>query len=139
MHLYRIRKNQNRRRTRRGFTLMEIIIVVIIIALLATLVAPQLFQHFGRSQVRVAQAGVARVSSELRLYLADHGMSRIPNNFDLNTLVESGRLRAKDLLDPWGNPYGIMVPGEENIDFDIVSFGADGQPGGEDQDADIRG
>ena len=42
-----------------------------------------------------------------------------------------------DLLDPWGNPYVVLIPGEVNYDFDIVSYGADGQPGGEGEDSDI--
>jgi general secretion pathway protein G len=45
--------------------------------------------------------------------------------------------KADDLIDPWGNPYVMRVPGQTNYDFDIVSYGADGQPGGEGDDADI--
>jgi general secretion pathway protein G len=124
-------------RGRRGFTLLEILVVVMIIALLAALVTPRVWQHLGTSRVRVAEARAAQVATELRLYLADHGMTRVPGNFDLQVLVDAGRLRQKDLLDPWNNPFVLVAPGQENPDFDIVSFGADGQVGGEGQDADI--
>lgn len=133
------RPGRIRRARRRGFTLLEIVVVVIIIALLATLVAPRVFDNIGRSKQRVAQSGVAQIAQQVSLYMADNGMSRLPPNFDLMALTEGSRpyLRPRDLIDPWGNPYEIVVPGQENIDFDIISFGADGVPGGEDEDADV--
>lgn len=125
-----------RRAARRGFTLLEIIVVVVIIALLATMVAPRLFDNIGRSRVRVATSGVASIAQQVRIYMSDENLSRLPNNFNLNALVPK-YLRAKDLIDPWGNPFVIIIPGDENPDFDIVSFGADGVPGGDGEDADI--
>ncbi|HRP63437.1 MAG TPA: type II secretion system protein GspG [Phycisphaerales bacterium] len=125
-----------RRTARRGFTLLEIIVVVVIIALLATMVAPRLFDNIGRSRVRVATSGVASIAQQVRIYMSDENLSRLPNNFNLNALVPK-YLRAKDLIDPWGNPFVIIIPGDENPDFDIVSFGADGVPGGDGEDADI--
>lgn len=125
-----------RRMARRGFTLLEIIVVVVIIALLATMVAPRLFDNIGRSRVRVATSGVASIAQQVRIYMSDENLSRLPNNFNLNALVPK-YVRAKDLIDPWGNPFAIIIPGDENPDFDIVSFGADGVPGGDGEDADI--
>lgn len=126
-----------RRQARRGFTLLEIIVVVTIIALLATLVAPRLLGNVDRAKVGAARNGVAQIAQQVSIYLVDNGMSRVPNDFSLEQLVDAQLLRARDLVDPWGNPYVIIVPGIENPDFDIVSYGADGQPGGEGYDADI--
>lgn len=126
-----------RRRARRGFTLLEIIVVVTIIALLATLVAPRLLGNVDRAKVGAAQNGVAQIAQQVSLYALDQGMSRVPQDFDLQVLVDEGLLRSRDLVDPWGNPYIIRVPGTENPDFDIVSYGANGEPGGEGYDAEI--
>ena len=127
------------RQNRRGFSLLEIVVVVTIIALLATLVAPRLLDNIGRSKQGVARSEVASIAQQVNLYLADHGLSRIPQDFRLEALTEGDRpyMRERDLIDPWGNSYVIIIPGEENIDFDIVSYGADGQPGGEGEDQDI--
>lgn len=128
-----------RRRGRRGFTLLEIIVVVTIIAMLATLVAPRLLRNIGTSKHKIAQAEVASIAQQVNLWILDNGFSRLPDDFDLETLTEgdSATLAAKDLNDPWDRPYILNNPGEENIDFDIVSYGGDGEPGGEGEDEDI--
>ena len=128
-----------RRRVRRGFTLLEIIVVVTIIAMLATLVAPRLLSKIGTSKQKITQAEVASIAQQVNLWMLDNGFTRLPDNFDLETLTEgdSATLSAKDLNDPWDKPYILINPGEENPDFDIVSYGADGEPGGEGEDGDI--
>lgn len=138
-HLLNRRRQRSSRRNRRGFSLLEIVVVVTIIALLATLVAPRLLDNIGRSKQRIAQSEVASIAQQVNLYMADHGMSRIPQDFNLEWLTEGDRpyMRSRDLIDPWGNPYVIVIPGEENPDFDIVSYGADGQPGGDGEDMDV--
>lgn len=128
---------RHRRHRRRGFTLLEIIVVVTIIALLATLVAPRLLGNVDRARAGSAQNGVAQIAQQVSLYALDQGWSRVPQDFDLQLLVDANLLRSRDLIDPWGNPYMIRVPGTENPDFDIVSYGANGEPGGEGYDADI--
>jgi general secretion pathway protein G len=124
------------RHVRRAFTLLEIIVVVTIIALLAALVAPRLLDNIWKTKQKIAQAEVASIAQQVGLYLADHGMSRPPQDLDLDALVPN-YLRAKDILDPWGNKYMIVVPGVHNPDFDILSYGGDGVPGGEGEDADV--
>lgn len=136
-----------RRTARRGFTLMEIIVVVTIIALLAALVAPNLLKQFGNAKSNIAISEAEGLASAVNIYLVDQGLSRIPDDFDLGVLLlspESGGgpngpylQKANDLIDPWDRPYMIRVPGEENVDFDVVSYGEDGQPGGDGASKDV--
>ena len=124
---------------RRAFTLLEVIVVVTIIALLATMVAPRVWKHIGESKVNVAQAEVAHLAEQVQLWMVGNGYSRLPDDFELDMLAEGDDpfLRAKDLLDPWDRPYILRNPGEENFDFDITSYGADGEPGGEGENTDV--
>lgn len=135
------RTTSNRRLTRqaqRGFTLLEVIVVVTIIALLAAIVAPKLLGNIGRSKHKIAKNEVAQIAQQVSVWCADQGVSAPPDDFELDMLVVNGYLREKDLLDPWDNPYIILIPGDANPDsFDIVTFGADGQPGGEGENEDI--
>jgi general secretion pathway protein G len=128
-----------RRTIRRGFTLLEIIVVVTIIALLATLVAPKLLKNVGKTKVKVATNEVASIAQQVNLYLLDNGLSRPPDDLELPALAQGSDayLREKDLIDPWGNSYQLIVPGVENSDFDVISYGANGEPGGEGEDKDI--
>ena len=124
-----------RRGRRRAFTLLEMIVVVTIIALLAALVAPRALRWLGKSQEKVAKAEASKLAETVRLYLLDHNLTRPFNGMELNVLLaaEDPYLeKADDLLDPWGNAYAIIVPGQVNIEFDIVSLGEDGQLGTED-------
>jgi general secretion pathway protein G len=87
----------------------------------------------------VAKAEVNEIAKQVQLWCVDHGLTRPTDDFDLSMLASGATpyLKASDLIDPWGNPYIILVPGERNPDFDVVSYGADGQPGGDGENADI--
>jgi general secretion pathway protein G len=124
---------------RRAFTLLEVIVVVTIIALLATLVAPRVLSNIGKSKQKIAEAEVNSIAQQVQLWMADNGMSSLPDDFDLMELTQGSNpyLREKDLYDPWDRMYVLRIPGEENPDFDIVTFGADGEPGGEGEDDDV--
>lgn len=123
---------------RRGFTLLEIIVVVTIIALLATLIAPKLIGRIGQAKSAVAKAEVAEIAKQVQLYLVDNGMSKAPEGLELSVLTTGNYLKPADLIDPWGREYILVVPGEANPnDFDVVSLGNDGEVGGEGEDADI--
>ena len=132
--------SKNTAQRRRGFTLLEVIVVVTIIALLAAIVAPKLLGNIGKSKQKVANAEVASIAQQVNIWMADNGVSRLSDDFELEMLLEGDDPylgKADDLLDPWDNPYVIEIPGEVNREFDIVSYGADGQPDGTGEDADV--
>ena len=132
-------RRQLRRAARRGFTLLEIIVVVTIIGLLAAVVAPRLLGNIGKANQSIAKREVNQLAQEIQIWMADQGMSRLPDDFDLAILAEGDdrAINAEDLLDPWDRQYVLIIPGEKNVDFDLVSYGADGEPGGEGEDADV--
>lgn len=128
------------RPVRRAFTLLEVVVVITIIAILAALVAPRMLGWVGKSKTKAAKTETVAIAQQVKLYMLDHGMSQLPDGFDLMTLMEGTDPafdKAEDLIDPWDNPYIVRVPGDVNVDFDIVSYGADGQPGGDGENADI--
>ncbi len=129
------RRRPSRRLRRRAFTLLEIIVVVTIIALLATMVAPRVLKWLGKANVNVAQAEVAKLAETVRLYLLDNNLSRPDTDMELDVLLEGDDPdleKDEYLIDPWEHPYELVVPGEVNIDFDIVSLGEDGELGTDD-------
>jgi general secretion pathway protein G len=138
---------QINRHAHRGFTLIEIIVVVMIIAVLATLIAPRLMGRVGTAKQTAAKAKAATISKTINLYVLDMGLSKPSDDFDLEILLLSPEdgggpqgpylEREEDIIDPWGNPFEVIVPGEINASFDVISFGEDGEIGGENANADI--
>jgi general secretion pathway protein G len=135
-------------RRRRGFTLIEILVVIVVIAILATLVAPNVFQHVGTAKATTAKSQIEMMASALDAYRLDTGaypgtaqglqaLQELPT-IDPPTNWRGPYLRKAVPLDPWGHPYVFMSPGEVNPKgFDLISYGADGKLGGEGEDADI--
>jgi general secretion pathway protein G len=127
-----------------GFTLIELLVVVVIIGLLAGLVAPRYFGQVGKSNVNVARAQIDSLGKALDQYRLDVGAYPSTDQ-GLQALVArpdgvdrwSGPYLQKQVPpDPWGRPYHYAAPGEHG-DFDLFSFGADGQPGGTSETVDI--
>lgn len=127
-----------------GFTLLELLVVVVIIGLLVGYVGPRYFEQVGKSEVNVARAQIDAFDKALEHYRLDTG--RFPSTDQglaaLN-LAPAGEVRwrgpylKKDLpLDPWGNAYQYRQPGTRS-DFEIISYGRDGKPGGTGDDADL--
>lgn len=136
-----------RRRAQRGFTLIEIMVVVVIMGVLAALVVPKLINRTGESKVAAAKVDIATIMQALKLYKLDN--QRYPTTEQgLVALIEkpssgpaangwkAGGYVEKMPKDPWGNPYQYLSPGVKG-EVDVFSYGADGQPGGTGDDADI--
>lgn len=127
-----------------GFTLMELLVVVVIIGLLVALVAPRYFQQIGKSERTAAANQIDALHKAVDTYRMDVG--RFPRTEEgLSALVDkpegesrwNGPYLQKSVpSDPWGNAYLYRVPGASG-DYDIMSYGKDGRPGGEGDDADI--
>lgn len=130
--------------SQRGFTLLELLVVMVIIGMLAGLVAPRFFAQIGKSETKVARAQIDSLEKSLDQYRLDVG--RYPSSEQgLAALIErpsgltrwSGPYLKKGIpADPWGNPYVYKSPGEHG-EFDLLSYGKDGQPGGSGEAEDI--
>jgi len=129
----------------RGFTLLELLVVVTIIAVLASYVAPRYFSQIGKSEVAVAQAQLRALGQALDQYRLDNrsypsteqGLQALVSS-PVNESKWSGPYLRKDVpLDPWGRPYVYRNAGGPG-DYELLSYGRDGQPGGAGEDADIR-
>jgi general secretion pathway protein G len=133
------------KKNRQGFTLMELLVVLVIIGLLAALVGPSLYQRIKPAKQSAASAQISNFSTALDTFFVDVG--RYPTTQEgLLALRKkpdgvakwNGPYVKKEIpLDPWGNPYQYRAPGR-NGGFDIISFGADGREGGEDENKDIN-
>ena len=128
-------KTHNRRRkTQAGVTLIEMMVVVIIIALFAVLVGPNLFKQADKAKVTAARVQIEGFEAALVQYHADNGVFPTQEQ----GLEALRPYLKKDVpLDPWKHPYIYKFPGEHGEEPDILSLGADGQPGGEGTNADI--
>jgi general secretion pathway protein G len=133
----------------RGFTLIEVMVVVIILGILAAIIAPRLVGRTDDARVTQALVQIKNFETALKLFKMDNGFypsteqglkalvekpstGRIPGNYRKGAYLEKKTV----VPDPWGNEYEYISPGAES-DYDIISFGADGEPGGEDYDRDI--
>ena len=128
----------------RGFTLLELLVVMVIIGLLAGYVGPKFFGQIGKSEVKAAKAQIDALQKSLDQYRLDVG--RYPSTEQgLAVLVAKpadepkwqGPYLSKAVpKDPWGNDYQYRAPGEHG-EYDLLSLGKDGRPGGEGEDADL--
>ena len=128
-----------------GFTLLELLVVMVIIGLLAGYVGPKYFAQVGKSEIKAARAQLVALDKALDQYRLDTGhyptsdqglaaLNAAPPN---EPKWDGPYLKKAVPLDPWGNPYLYKIPGEHGGEFDLYSYGKDGQPGGEGEAADI--
>lgn len=137
-----------RLKNQRGFTLIEILVVVVILGILAAVVVPNFLDKPDEAKVTKARVDMKGIGEALAMFKLHNGyfpsteqglealttpptIGRIPTKFQ-----EGGYLK-KTPLDPWGNPYVYLSPGVHDR-YDLISYGADGEPGGEGFDADIN-
>jgi general secretion pathway protein G len=116
-----------------GFTLLELLVVIVIIGLLAGYVAPRYFSQVGKSEVQVARAQIDALEKAVDQYRLDN--RRYPTNEEGLAAVQP-YLKKTLPNDPWGRPYLYRTPGEKS-DYEVVSYGRDGKPGGSGEDADL--
>lgn len=127
-----------------GFTLLELLVVIVIIGLLAGYVAPRYFSQVGKSEVQVAKAQIDAFEKALDQYRLDtrrypsseQGLQALTSRPAGEGSWDGPYLKKEVPLDPWGRPYQYRMPGTKG-DFDIVSYGKDGQPGGSGENADV--
>lgn len=141
-------RTDRRRLDRRGFTLLEVIVVIVILGLLAALVVPKLIGRTEEAKRTQARIQIKSLEQALQLFKLDNGfypateqgiealvrapeVGRIPKNY------RKGGYLDRVPKDPWGNAYVYVSPGV-NGEYDITSYGADGSPGGDGEDGDIN-
>ena len=130
-----------------GFTLIEIMVVVVILAVLGALVVPNILGKVDKARVTAAQTDIKSIATALDLYRLDNfkyptteqglqALVKQPADPTITNYAAGGYLKALP-KDPWGNPYLYTSPGADGRDYDLMSYGRDGKPGGEGPDADI--
>ena len=135
------------RKPQSGFTLIEIMVVVVILAVLGALVVPKILENVDKARVTRAQSDIRAIQTALDLYRLDNfkyptteqGLQALvtqPTDPSITNYRSGGYLSALP-KDPWNAQYQYVSPGANGRDYDIISYGRDGKPGGEGYDADI--
>jgi len=142
--------NRQERIGQDGFTLIELMVVIIILGLLAGIILPRFIGESDKAKQGTVKVQMVGLETALKMYKLDNGnyptteqglqalvelptVGNIPKNWRKGGYLEKGRVPK----DPWKNDFIYIYPGSHG-DFDLISLGADGEPGGEDFDADIN-
>jgi general secretion pathway protein G len=127
-----------------GFTLLELLVVMVIIGMLASFVAPKFFAQIGKSQTKTARAQIDALEKSLDQYRLDigryptteQGLAALNERPAGETKWSGPYLKKSVPMDPWSHAYIYKSPGEHG-EYDLLSYGKDGQPGGTDEAEDI--
>lgn len=132
-----------------GFTLIEMLVVLLVLSVLAGLVGPMVFRNVGDAKQQGARAQIELLGLALDAYRLDNGVYptteqglaalwQAPTAAPVPTRWRGPYTRKLIPLDPWDRPYGYRAPGERMPEsYDLLSYGRDGTPGGEDENADV--
>ena len=145
-----MKKVRQKKNTQAGFTLIELMVVIVILGLLAGVIIPRFMGETDKAKVATTKMQIASLESALKIYKLDNGnypsteqglqalvetptTGNLPKNWRKGGYLEKGKVPK----DPWKNDYIYICPGSHG-DFDLSSYGADGEPGGEGFDKDIN-
>jgi general secretion pathway protein G len=130
-----------------GFTLIELMVVIVILGILATIMMPKIMDRPEQARRMKAKVEIRNLQSALALFKSDtgdypttsQGLEALINNPGVKGWKQGGYMEGNKLpSDPWGNSYIYLCPGTHGNDYDLVSFGKDGEFGGYGNDADIE-
>jgi general secretion pathway protein G len=135
---------------KQGFSLLELLVVILIMTILGSIVGVQVMHHIGTAKSAAAQAQIGEFKAALKSYYLDNGIyptpaqglqalcqpstiEPLPRKFPRDGYMDS----PAPPLDPWRGEFAYLAPGSRGEPFEIISYGKDGQPGGEDEAADV--
>ena len=130
---------------KKRFTLIEVVIVIVILVTLASIATPMYLNYISNANIGAAKSQVKLLADALTGYKTDNkdfpseesGLQALVENVDDLETWRGPYLQGSLPKDPWGNDYVYRCPGEENRPFEVISYGADGEIGGEGENADI--
>ncbi|MEM9373743.1 MAG: type II secretion system major pseudopilin GspG [Planctomycetota bacterium] len=130
-------------RTRRGMTFVELLAVLVILGMIAGVLTVSFAGRFARGKREIARTQIAMITQAVETYRIEHG-DWPPMEDGLAALTSPGAsptsayfLKPEQIEDPWNRDYVFVAPGPDGYPFEVLTYGSDGQPGGEGESADL--